>query len=144
MRPESQLGYQLVRAAEVVSRPWLEGLRAFGINPRQFSVLALIAATPELSQAELARRAAITPQSMGELLARLESSGVVARPALHRGKAGSVQITDEGRALLARAYPEVERLGASSVAALGPEQQRTLAELLDILITTHETERERR
>ena len=62
--PDAQLGYVLVRAADQVSRPWHAALRAHGINPRQFSVLAWLARDPGLSQGELARRVMVTPQNV--------------------------------------------------------------------------------
>ena len=68
MDPDAQLGYVLVRCAEKMARAWHEALREHGVNPRQFSMLALLAHDPGLSQAELARRVMVTPQSMSESL----------------------------------------------------------------------------
>lgn len=136
--PMAQVGYLLVRAAELVSRPWSVGLQAFGINPRQFSVLALIAADPGQSQAELARQTSVTPQSMSEMLARLEAAGQVHRSELGGGRPARVTITEAGRTALASAYPQVLRLQQDSVASLSPVEQQELARLLSKLIAQHE------
>lgn len=137
--PEGQVGYLLVRAAELVSRPWSAGLQSSGINPRQFSVLALIAADPGQSQAELARRASVTPQSMSEMLTRLEAAGQVHRSELGGGRPARVSITEDGRAALTLAYPQVLRLQQESLASLDPDEQRELGRLLAKLIAQHET-----
>ena len=62
--PDAQLGYLVACVAHDVSRAWYAALRRHRINPRQFSVLASLAREPTLSQAGLARRVMITPQSM--------------------------------------------------------------------------------
>lgn len=136
--PRGQVGYLLVRAAELVSRPWTTGLQASGINPRQFSVLALIAADPGRSQVELARQASVTPQSMSEMLARLEAAGQVHRSDLGGGRPARVTLTEDGRAALVAAYPEVLRLQQESLTPLDPDEQRELGLLLAKLIAHHE------
>ncbi|MBW0101140.1 MarR family winged helix-turn-helix transcriptional regulator [Pseudonocardia sp. KRD291] len=137
LQPGDQLGYLLVRAGELVSRPWLSGLRRQGINPRQFSVLAIVAADDGLSQAGLARRASITPQSMGELLRRLEEGGLLDRTTARRGTSATVHVTAAGRARLADAYPVVLRLNEESVASLSADERRRLAALLGKVIDQH-------
>ncbi|HEY5981250.1 MAG TPA: MarR family transcriptional regulator [Microlunatus sp.] len=121
-----------------MSRPWSDGLQASGINPRQFSVLALIAADPGLSQAELARRALVTPQSMSEMLTRLEAAGLAHRSDTTAGRSAQVAITEDGRATLAAAYPQVLRLQQESLAALDPVEQRELGRMLAKVIAQHE------
>ena len=54
-----------------------------GLGIAQFLVLSLLAETPGLANADLARRAFVTPQSMNEVLKRLESTGLVERRKPH-------------------------------------------------------------
>lgn len=133
--PESQLGYLLVRAADHVSRPWATALRAHGINPRQFSMLAWLAQAPGLSQAELARRVMVTPQSMSESLTALMDAGWIARRALERGHAAELQLTPQGRRLLTKAYPVVLATNRESFAGLTSAERAELARLLHKLIS---------
>ena len=52
---------------------------AHGLGIPQFVVLSFLAETPGLANADLARRAFVTPQSMNEVLKQLESTGLVER-----------------------------------------------------------------
>lgn len=138
LAPAAQIGYLLVRTAELVSRPWLLGLQEHGINPRQFSVLAIIAGEPGLSQAELARRAAITPQSMAELLVRIEAQDLVRRELASPGRPARVELTDAGRRTLSEAYPIVLRLQDQTLQALDHTERNELHRLLTKLIEFHQ------
>ena len=136
-RPDDHLGYLLVRAGEVVARPWLSEMRASGLNPRQFSVLAILADRPTASQGELARAAMVTPQSMSEMLSRLELLGLVERSGGEPGMSSSVALTPRGQRSLTAAYPVVARLNTASVAALDPQEQEQLGALLRKVIAAH-------
>lgn len=138
LSPADQPGYLLVRAAELAAKPWLRGLNSQGINPRQFSVLALLEDDPGLSQAELARRALITPQSMAELVARLEANGLVHRVMAGVGRPARVSLSEDGRRTLTAAYPVVSRLQDDSLAALSDAERHELARLLTKVIQSHE------
>lgn len=128
--PDAQLGYLLVVSADRMSRAWHAAMRAHGINPRQFSMLASIAHDPGLSQAELARRVLITPQSLSESIARLIEADLIARTEAAPGRAAKLALTDEGRTLLAEAYPVVEAVNRDSFTALAPAERAELARLL--------------
>ena len=132
--PESQLGYQLVRVADQVSRSWHAALRSHNINPRQFSVLALLAHDPGLSQAELARRVMVTPQSMSELLATLGDERLIKRAAPAPGRAAQVQLTASGRRLLSKAYPVVEATNSEAFAVLNRAEHAELARMFKKLL----------
>ena len=136
LKPDEQLGHLIVRAAEVISKPWLLGLREHGITPRQFSVLSILAADERLSQADLARRTNITPQSMGELLGGLERSELVSRREQVPGLPTRIAVTEKGEAVLTAAYPVVQRLHEESIAALDPREREVLAMLLHRLIAS--------
>ncbi|MCF7548560.1 MarR family winged helix-turn-helix transcriptional regulator [Pseudonocardia sp. WMMC193] len=128
--PDGQLGYLMVRAADHVARPWQAALREHGINPRQFSTLALLAREPDMSQGELARRVLVTPQSMSESLRGLVASGLISRDDGGPGKAAVLRLTDKGRGLLSRAYPVVTAAGDVPFEHLTAAERATLAALL--------------
>lgn len=132
--PESQLGYLLVRGADQVSRPWHEALRAQGINPRQFSMLASLAHDPGISQGELARRVMITPQSTSESLSRLIKAGLVSRGDAGPGRPAQLELTEDGRKLLAKAYPIVEAFNRECFSTLTETERTELARMLLKLI----------
>jgi DNA-binding MarR family transcriptional regulator len=132
--PDAQLGYLLVRVADRASRTWQSALRAHGINPRQFSVLGLLAGDPGISQAELARRVLVTPQSMSELLVGLVKAGLISRDAVEPGRSARIHLADAGRHLLTVAYPVVQDVNREVFTALTDVERATLDALLRKLL----------
>lgn len=130
LEPDQQLGYLVARVADQLARPWAASLRKHGINPRQFSVLALLAADADMSQAELARRVMITPQSMSESLAALLDAGLISRAAVAPGLAARPALTAAGRRLLTRAYPLVEASNRAGFSMLTAAERGELGRLL--------------
>ena len=128
--PDAVTGWTLVRAHHVVARRFVDALAAVGLTPTQFGVLVQLVAQPGVSQAELARRVLVTPQSVGELLASLERLGFVRRVPGRRGTPTAVQITDAGRTALERATPVVGALNAPENLGLTAEEDATLNALL--------------
>lgn len=128
--PDAQLGYLLVRAADRVSRHWSARLRANKINPRQFSMLAVLARDPGISQNELARRIMITPQSVGESISALVQAGLVSRSEAEPGRPVRLKLLAAGRRLLKKAYPVVEAVNQESFAELTDSERRELLRLL--------------
>jgi DNA-binding MarR family transcriptional regulator len=128
--PHAQLGYLLVVCAERMSREWHAALRSAGINPRQFSMLAVIARDPGISQAELARQVLITAQSVSESLTRLVDAGLVERSSATPGKAAQLVLTAAGRQVLESAYPVVTAFNDAHFAALSARERETLARAL--------------
>jgi DNA-binding MarR family transcriptional regulator len=134
MDPDAQLGYVLVRCAEQMARAWHEALREHGVNPRQFSMLASLAHDPGISQAELARRVMVTPQSMSESLARLIAAGLIGRGSVERGRPAELALTPAGRKVLTRAYPVVSAHQSEAFAALTDAERTELARILGKLV----------
>ena len=131
--PETVTGWTLVRAYQVVARRFYEVLGSVGLTPMQFGVLLDLSTRPGASQADLARRNLVTPQSIGELLVSLEQRGLVHRAAARPGTAHAVTLTDDGRRALARAVPAVRDLNAPGALGLTAEQAETLNTLLHTL-----------
>jgi len=134
MDPDAQLGYVLVRCAEHMARAWHEALREHGVNPRQFSMLASLAHDPGISQAELARRVMVTPQSMSESLMRLIDAGLIDRGSVEPGRPAQLALTTAGRNLLLRAYPVVSAHQDEAFAALTTAERAELARILGKLM----------
>jgi DNA-binding MarR family transcriptional regulator len=82
----------------------------------------------------LAARESVTQPAMTQLISRLEESGLVRREASPEdGRVVLVDITDEGRAMLARRRAgRTERL-AGILAQLGPDHRAALARALPAL-----------
>jgi DNA-binding MarR family transcriptional regulator len=72
-------GYLLKRAQSLIHLALDEIVSRYGLRIPHYVVLSMLAETPGLPNAELARKAFVTPQSMNEVLKQLEASGLVGR-----------------------------------------------------------------
>jgi DNA-binding MarR family transcriptional regulator len=139
-RPRRQIGSRqaaeaLVRTAPLVSR-WIERLLA-GHDPPltvgQYLALQAIA-EGEVVGAELARRAAVSPAAVSQLLATLEETGLLARGRLEDDRRRqSLALTEQGRRALRSAQAELRDRLAGLLADLPPPEADALAGLLERL-----------
>lgn len=136
-REHPHLGVLLERARRLLIRAMLERFREAGYGDLRESHGPLFSFLPAdgARVTELAERARITKQSMGELVTELESLGYVERtPDPRDGRAKLVTFTDRGRraatigvqAVAAQERAWTELLGAPRVADL----RRTLEEIV--------------
>ncbi|HZT54359.1 MAG TPA: MarR family transcriptional regulator, partial [Gaiellaceae bacterium] len=106
-----------------------EALRQHGLTTPQYTALSVLRARSGLSNAQLARRALITPQSMSEVVAALEAKGLVRRRSdPDHGRILRTELTERGAASLAAADGTVDEIEAQMLAELAPpERERLLA-----------------
>jgi DNA-binding MarR family transcriptional regulator len=134
-RIDALTGWTLVRAFLVRAPRFHQALQDVGLSPTQFGVLVQLDNSPGLAQAELARRALMTPQSMGEVLVSLERLGHVVRGVrAGRGHPIPVSLTEQGRAALAAATPLVEAVHTPEALGLTPEEDQIVNVLLHKII----------
>jgi len=107
-------------------------LRAYGLTLTQYTVLLILARDGGMSGAQLARSCGVTQQSMGSVLANMETKELIRRTTspVH-AKVQIATLTDEGQALLNRAYEEVVVLERALTAAFTPSEHASLCELLE-------------
>lgn len=127
-RDGASLIYTVGRVNQGIRRAMRTRLAEWDLSVAEYTTLSVLATRPELSNAQLARRALVAPQSMLEILARLEGRGFVERrtdPA--HGRILRATLTERGRDTLASADPKVQALQAEIFAGV-PEgdQQATL------------------
>ena len=72
-------GWLLKRAQDALNAAMTAALRDFGATLPEYAVLTALAEEPGLSNADLARRAFVTPQTMNQLLRELEHKRWVTR-----------------------------------------------------------------
>ncbi|MFB4281482.1 MULTISPECIES: MarR family winged helix-turn-helix transcriptional regulator [unclassified Nonomuraea] len=126
------VGYQLKRVQAALRAAMDGALRAHGITTPQFACLDLLGRRPGLSNAELARGAFVTRQSMNVLLRNLEDAGLVERPATApSGRALPTRLTPAGERLLEAATADVLAIERRMTAVLGPAQARVLLDQLE-------------
>jgi DNA-binding MarR family transcriptional regulator len=128
---DASVGWTVVRLAHVLSRRFEDQMRPFGLTPAQFGVLATVAAEPGIGSGQLARRVLVTPQSVGELVAALEAAGHVVRDRSGgRGRRAGIELTPDGRAVLADASRAAATLDDPAALGLTQAEAQTLNRLL--------------
>ncbi|GAA2863763.1 hypothetical protein Acy02nite_72430 [Actinoplanes cyaneus] len=128
---ERLLGY--VKRAEQTTQAAKERvLREFAMTPAQQSALAVLSDHDGITAAELARRCAVTPQTMNSTLGRLEQRGLIERrPHPLHGTLIEIRLTAEGAELFARADARVAHLDERLARPLSAQEVATLKTLLD-------------
>ena len=124
---DPSLVYIIGRVNQGVRREMRVRLRPWELSVPEYTTLSVLRARPGLSNAQLSRRALITPQAMIEVLAKLEARGLVSRsvdPA--HGRILRAELTSAGTDLLDRADPGIEALQDELVSDLPPRQQEIL------------------
>lgn len=121
-------GYLIKKAQAVLNARMAQALHGHGVTITQFSVLTALAEEPGLSNAELARRAFITPQSMNENLRDLEQRRWITR-SRHptHGRILRIDLTDEGHAMLRACDATVTVIEQRMLADLDSGQRRQLS-----------------
>ena len=124
-------GYLIKRAQAALHAQMARALHEHGITLAQFAVLTALAEEPGLSNAELARRAFITPQSMNENLRELEQRTWITRS--HHpthGRIRQTELTEQGRTILQDCDAAVTAIEQHMLADLDPDQRHQLAAAL--------------
>jgi DNA-binding MarR family transcriptional regulator len=107
-------------------------LRGHGVTLRQVAVLASLKRRPGQSNADLARGAHMTPQSMVEVLGTLEAAGLVARrPRPTGGRSLAAELTAAGGRELEACRATIAQTEARLLAGLTPAERLRLRALLE-------------
>jgi DNA-binding MarR family transcriptional regulator len=98
---EPRVSYLVGRLDRALRRRLDEVLEPAGLSVRQYTTLSVLRARSGLSNAQLARRSLMTPQSMSEVLAALSARGLVRRvPDESHGRVMRTELTPAGAELL--------------------------------------------
>ncbi|HWC37519.1 MAG TPA: MarR family winged helix-turn-helix transcriptional regulator [Acidimicrobiales bacterium] len=130
-------GFLLSKLGRTTSRRFAEAMEPFGLDPRRFAVITVLAAHDGVAQQELAERLLIHPSSMVAVVDDCETAGLLARrrdPADRRRYA--IHLTPKGRSVLARARDAAAALHREMFAELDAAEQDELHRLLLRLATT--------
>lgn len=128
-------GYLLARAHHWSRERANELLRPLGIVIRHFGLMSVLAAHGPSSQQALARRLAVSPTMVTQIVDEVEARGLAERrpnPADRRSYL--VTLTPDGKRKLAAARRVVNKLAAELAAPVGEEGDRELRALLRRLL----------
>ena len=107
----ARVGYWIKRAQTVLHNAMADALGPHDLTVTQFAVLTGLHEAPGLSNAELARRAFVTPQSMHAVLQELERlQFIVRRPHPQHQRVLQAELTEAGRRILKSASNSVNAI----------------------------------
>ena len=123
--PYATIGFALKQAQQALRTHLDSGLRQVGLTTPQYAVLAFLEVQAGASNAALARRAFVTPQTMQAVLVGLERAGFIARtPHPEHGRVQTTELTAAGRGALKAAsgiVADAEARLRNAAAPLDPE-----------------------
>jgi DNA-binding MarR family transcriptional regulator len=92
-----QLSYLVGRLNRALRRRLSELLRPFDLSIAQYTTLSVLSARGQLSNAQLASRAFMSPQAMNEVVQGLETRKLIARrPSASHGRIVELLLTERG------------------------------------------------
>ena len=138
---EGYLGYLLRQAAGAHRLRVDRALADLGVTQPQFATLTMLGAYPGLSNADLARLALLTPQTLSVIVANLERAGsLVRRPHAVHGRIQHIELSDSGQALLRECRERVHAIERELKEGLSSGEERAVRRWL-VGVATAETAR---
>ncbi len=120
-------GWLLKRAQDTLNGAMTAALREHGATLPEYAVLTALADEPGMSNADLARRAYVTPQTMNQVLRELERRGWVSRhPHPGHGRILQAELTGDGARVLGGCHQAVGKVEERMLAGLGPAGREQL------------------
>ena len=128
---EPRIAYVVGRLDRALRREIGALVAPHGLTVSKYTALSILSEKPGLSNAQLARRTYVTPQSMNEVLAALEADGLIVRsPAANHGRVVEVALSPKGHEVLASCDRAVGHMENTMLADLDDEGRQALREML--------------
>ena len=128
---EPRLSYVIGRLERVLRRRLTAAVEPAGLTLPAYTALSVLRAEDGLSNAQLARRSLVTPQSMSEVLTLLVSQGYVRRRAEPgHGRVIRTELTEAGSRALARCDRAVDDVERELLSGLDADEAAGLREAL--------------
>jgi DNA-binding MarR family transcriptional regulator len=126
---EPRISYVIARLERAIRAQINERLSPQGLTTLQYTTLSVLGSRGQpLSNAQLARRAYMTPQAMIEVLNALEVKGLIRRdPHPNHRRVYPASLTDEGGRVLTVCDASVEEMEQEMLAGLDPAQRELFA-----------------
>ncbi len=130
-------GFLIRRLHQIHLALFAEECSRFGVTPVQFSIMTVAKAQPGLEQVALAQEVGVDRTTLANVLARLETRGLVLRAASPTDRrVKRVSLTRRGSTLLARMTGAAERAHDRTVEALAPEEREAFLTALRRLVSS--------
>lgn len=131
----SGIAYLIGRIDHVLSRRLRDSLGLLGMTAAQYTALSVLNTQQQLSNAQLAERSMISPQSANEMVKAMEVRGWVVRQAdANHGRIIHLRLSAEGGALLRQGDAAVAELERAMLSELGVDERSELHSQLRTLL----------
>jgi DNA-binding MarR family transcriptional regulator len=128
---DGHLGYLLRQAAHCFQLQMARALQDLEMTPPQFTVLTMIKAYPGISNADIARLALLTPQTVGVIITNLDKAGwIIRRPHAVHGRIKQVELSEDGLARFEVARQRVATVENVLSGVLSPTQDAEVRQWL--------------
>ncbi|WOE32923.1 MULTISPECIES: MarR family winged helix-turn-helix transcriptional regulator [unclassified Acinetobacter] len=128
------LSYMIARVDRIISKLLSEALKDLGITLPQFTALSVLAAKGSLSNAKLAARSFIKPQSTNKILQDLLSQGwIVKQSDPSHGRRILIHVTPEGFEKLTQCRDIVKKLEDTMLTGIDINLSLLIRNNLDIM-----------
>lgn len=136
---QGYLGYLLRQAAAAYRLRVERALADIGVTQSQFVVLTMLANYPGISNADLARLAVLTPQTVSVIIANLERGGSLVRhPHAVHGRIQHIDLNEKGKSQLAECRNRVYAIERELVDGLPPDDTMMIRRWLVGVATANE------
>ena len=126
----SRIGSSIKRAEQAMM-----AVKSKVLSVAQYAAMTSLYYVPGQSAAQLARAAAVTPQTMATILARLDAKSLITRvPSEIHSRVNIVTLTDAGEELVVQADEKVRAVERAMSAEFTSQEREQLQDLLDRLI----------
>jgi DNA-binding MarR family transcriptional regulator len=123
-----RISYVISRVERTVRAAINDRVKPYGLTTLQYTTLSILGARDGLSNAQLARRTYVTPQAMSEVIAALETKGLIRRkPHPSHRRIYPATLTARGREVLAICDRTVDELEREMLQDLSPEERASLS-----------------
>ena len=128
---EPRLSYEIGRLERMLRRRLSAAIEPTGLTLPAYTALSVLRVQDGLSNAQLARRSLVTPQSMSEVLALLVSLGYVTRRAEPgHGRVIRTELTAAGRRALTRCERAVDAFERELLSPLDEDEAAAFRDAL--------------
>ena len=129
---EPRISYAIARLERAIRAGIAERVRPHGLTTLQYTTLSVLHRHGEpLSNAQLARRAYMTPQSMSEVIDALENRDLIQRnPHPNHGRLFPATLTPKGRRVLAACERAVDEMEDTMLAGLRARDREAFLQMV--------------
>lgn len=124
---EPRISYVVARLERAIRRAINDRVSLYDLTVLQYTTLSVLGRRGELSNAQLARRAYMSPQAMSEVIEALEKKGLIKRnPSPNHRRVYPATLTAKGKTVLAACDRLVDEMENEMLGDLSAADQRKL------------------